>query len=78
MPESIARMKPHVNPNLPIPPIPVIMVNERAPVAQWIEHLTSDQTVGGSTPSRRANAVGPDRFKPRGSFFSPLACHPRR
>ena len=62
MPESIARMKPHVNPNLPIPPIPVIMVNERAPVAQWIEHLTSDQTVGGSTPSRRAfflESIGP-------------------
>ena len=25
-----------------------------APVAQWIEHLTTDQKVGGSTPSRRA------------------------
>jgi hypothetical protein len=27
----------------------------RAPVAQWIEHLTSDQTVGGSNPSGRAS-----------------------
>jgi hypothetical protein len=26
-----------------------------APVAQWIEHLTSDQKVGGSSPSGRAN-----------------------
>ena len=26
----------------------------RAPVAQWIEHLTSDQRVGGSNPSGRA------------------------
>ena len=26
----------------------------RAPVAQWIEHLTSDQMVGGSNPSGRA------------------------
>ncbi len=25
-----------------------------APVAQWIERLTSDQKVGGSTPSGRA------------------------
>ena len=27
----------------------------RAPVAQWTEHLTSDQMVGGSNPSGRAN-----------------------
>jgi len=27
-----------------------------APVAQWTEHLTTDQKVGGSTPSRRACA----------------------
>src|SRR5690625_6866904 len=26
----------------------------RAPVAQWIEHLTTDQKVGGSSPSGRA------------------------
>lgn len=26
-----------------------------APVAQWIEHRTSDPTVGGSNPSRRAS-----------------------
>ncbi len=27
----------------------------RAPVAQWIEHLTSDQKVEGSNPPGRAN-----------------------
>src|SRR5437016_6795809 len=27
----------------------------RAPVAQWTEHLTSDQMVGGSNPSGRAS-----------------------
>ena len=26
-------------------------------VAQWIEHLTTDQKVGGSTPSERAELV---------------------
>jgi hypothetical protein len=31
----------------------------RAPVAQWIEHLTSDQTVGGSNPSGRARTTNP-------------------
>jgi hypothetical protein len=30
---------------------------DRAPVAQWIEHLTSDQTVGGSNPSGRARTT---------------------
>jgi len=31
----------------------------RAPafVAQWIEHLTSDQRVGGSSPSERATST---------------------
>ena len=29
-------------------------LSTRAPVAQWTEHLTSDQTVGGSNPSGRA------------------------
>ena len=29
----------------------------RAPVAQWIEHLTSDQMVGGSNPSGRAKTT---------------------
>ena len=28
-----------------------------APVAQWIEHLTTDQKVGGSSPSGRADAA---------------------
>ena len=32
----------------------------RAPVAQWIEHLTSDQMVGGSNPSGRANVLRRD------------------
>ena len=27
-------------------------------VAQWIEHLTSDQKVGGSSPSGRTTLVG--------------------
>ena len=31
-----------------------------APVAQWIEHLTSDQTVGGSNPSGRAIVLSRD------------------
>jgi hypothetical protein len=26
-------------------------------VAQWIEHLTTDQKVGGSSPSKRAKPV---------------------
>ena len=26
-----------------------------APIAQWIEHQTSDLRVGGSSPPRRAN-----------------------
>ncbi len=28
--------------------------SDSAPVAQWIERLSSEQKVGGSTPSRRA------------------------
>ena len=32
----------------------------RAPVAQWIEHLTSDQRVGGSNPSGRATVLSRD------------------
>lgn len=31
--------------------------NRFAPVAQWIEHLTTDQKVRGSTPLGRANSV---------------------
>ena len=37
----------------------------RAPVAQWIEHLTSDQMVGGSNPSGRATHSG-SACKPKG------------
>ena len=29
----------------------------QALVAQWIEHLTTDQKVGGSTPSERAEKL---------------------
>ena len=38
----------------------------RAPVAQWIEHLTSDQAVGGSSPSRRAKSNHAVWRPPRG------------
>jgi hypothetical protein len=33
-------------------------VHVLAPVAQWIEHLTTDQKVGGSSPSGRADFFG--------------------
>jgi hypothetical protein len=39
------------NPNLQI---------SRAPVAQWIEHQTSDLRVEGSNPSRRASNTSPN------------------
>jgi hypothetical protein len=35
----------------------IIAAGRSAPVAQWIEHLTSDQAVGGSSPSRRASQL---------------------
>src|SRR5690349_15722724 len=41
-----------------------------APVAQWIEHLTTDQKVGGSTPSRRATRCN-------GAGNAPLARGPK-
>ncbi len=31
-------------------------LNRHALIAQWIEHLTTDQKVGGSSPSERAEA----------------------
>ena len=31
---------------------PIKLDVQRAPVAQWIEHLASDQGVGGSSPFR--------------------------
>ncbi len=33
--------------------VPYHVMQIAAPVAQWIEHLASDQRVGGSTPSGR-------------------------
>ncbi len=33
---------------------PLVTESESALVAQWIEHLTTDQKVGGSNPSERA------------------------
>lgn len=33
----------------------IIQIEYFAPVAQWIEHLTSDQGVGGSSPLWCAN-----------------------
>ena len=35
---------------------PLYLSVNRAPVAQWIEQLTSDQQVGGSNPSGRASS----------------------
>ena len=35
------------------------LVSDTAPVAQWIEHLTTDQKVGGSSPSGRTKSKGP-------------------
>ncbi len=45
---------------------PLSLSVNRAPVAQWIEHLTSDQMVGGSNPSGRAT------FSRRFSLTLPL------
>jgi hypothetical protein len=49
-----------------------------APVAQWIEHLTTDQKVGGSSPSGRANVLSQDivqicfeKFSSSGQTVSP-------
>jgi hypothetical protein len=40
----------------------------KAPVAQWIEHLTSDQKVRGSSPFGRANV--PKRLEKNGKRAS--------
>src|SRR5690625_1488376 len=45
-----------------------------APVAQRIEHLTTDQKVGGSSPSGRALHVQASAANP----FAPPSTHPRR
>ncbi len=46
--------------------------SNRAAVAQWIEHLTSDQVVGGSNPSGRANVL---RRSPRAAVLVPRSIH---
>src|SRR6218665_289670 len=40
-----------------------------APVAQWIEHLTTDQKVGGSSPFGRTTRLGPDLQRCRSGPF---------
>jgi hypothetical protein len=52
-----------------------MLATHRAPVAQWIEHLTTDQKVGGSSPFGRARDQGRDRRKRRSRplFFPPNA-----
>ena len=40
-------------------------------VAQRIEHLTTDQKVGGSSPSERAHVRGPSP-SPGGAFLVPV------
>ena len=37
------------------PEPPTRYITAHALVAQWIEHLTTDQKVGGSSPPERAN-----------------------
>ena len=39
------------------------VVHKNAPVAQWIEHLASDQGVVGSSPARRARVNDSERDK---------------
>src|SRR5207247_7159118 len=39
--------------------VPTLWGWATAPVAQWIEHLTSDQRVGGSSPSGRVERRSP-------------------
>ena len=51
--------------------------NGDALVAQWIEHLTTDQKVGGSSPFERAS--GPARcVPPVGALLYPLSNAPTR
>ena len=38
---------------------PIGTPSNNAPVAQWIEHLASDQGVAGSSPARRARKYTP-------------------
>src|SRR3978361_542197 len=51
---------------------------EHAPVAQRIEHLTTDQKVGGSNPSRRTNSHIACHLHKRaaGFFSSPVSMQP--
>src|SRR5690606_21546077 len=48
---------------------------DSAPVAQWIEHRTSDPTVGGSTPSRRTSFRRIPRHTRREPGFRPPPPH---
>ena len=43
--------------------IGVALDTAQALVAQWIEHLTTDQKVGGSSPSKRANLTKISRLR---------------
>ena len=42
-------------------------------VAQRIEHLTTDQKVGGSSPSERASVFPAQRHEPSESIASPVS-----
>lgn len=42
---------------MPLPSQTLNLSVDCAPVAQWIEHLTSDQKVAGSTPAGRATST---------------------
>ena len=47
------------------------MLSASAPVAQWIERLTTNQEVAGSNPAGRANLsrLCENRLTPRSHFF---------
>lgn len=49
-----------------------------APVAQWIEHLASDETVGGSTPSRRTKGPVASAVELKHDWRTRLFCKAER
>ena len=55
----------------------VALDTAQALVAQWIEHLTTDQKVGGSSPSRRAE-THQEFHDLMGFFFGPRPCVRRK